>query len=109
MYDSGRILISEAKLKDGSGGTGGTSSISGYSDTFNATTDWTLSGDYYYIDVVHNLNSYNNVIELWDGTTTAVQSFATISMQDINTVRISVLSDPDERFAGRIVIITLLV
>lgn len=87
-----------------SGGGGGSSAID---ITFNATTDWGApSSGYYSFLFTHALASNTLLVTVWDETGAPVQVFPEIiERTNTNTVTIKVPSSPDERFAGRIVVI----
>src|SRR4051812_20627055 len=74
--------------------------------TFNASTDWGTPVDgNYSIAFAHNLNSPDVFVQLWDETGTPINTLAAVQRSDTNTVSISVNHSPDERFAGRLVVI----
>ncbi|MDD4924285.1 MAG: hypothetical protein PHF74_05570 [Dehalococcoidales bacterium] len=76
------------------------------STTFNATTDWgTASGGYYTITFEHNLDLSHTAIAVLD--TTTGEDAITVDrarVVDNNSVSIRVLSSPDLRFAGKIIV-----
>ena len=82
--------------------------VSSYAATFNATTDWgSASGGNYSITFPHNLGTYSLSVQVWDETSGHFTTMpGGISMPSTNQVTISVPQSPDERFAGRIVILS---
>lgn len=79
-----------------------------YTKTFDATSQWgTASGGYYTISFTHNLGSLAVVPFVFDLTSGQISTQPDrVIVDDINTVSIRTLSDPDDlRFAGRIVIL----
>jgi len=65
--------------------------------------DWQVSGDNYYIDVVHNLDSVNPTVEVREND--KIVFVYDISNVDENTTRIIVPSQPDLRFIGDVSIV----
>jgi hypothetical protein len=88
---------------DGSSGHNNNNLV--FASTFNASTNWTLSGSIYYINFTHNLDLFNIIVNVWDETTTPVLVVADITNINSNTTRVSVNAVPDSRFKGRIVIL----
>jgi len=76
----------------------------GYSSSFNGTTNWTLSGDIYYIDFQHNLGSTQVFCTVYDNFNEEVNVDAK-TVIDGNTIRIEVTAVPDTRFSGLIVVV----
>jgi hypothetical protein len=86
--------------------SGGGSGVAPYSTTFDATTSWGVaSGGFYSIAITHNLNTPNIVPAFFDSTGEMVFPSTTIKTSD-NILTISVTDVPDNRFAGRAVIMT---
>ncbi len=77
-----------------------------FSATFNATTDWTLSGEVFSRTITHSLNTQAIITQVWDETDALSMPVANILVDktSVNAVRLRVSSDPDNRFAGRICI-----
>jgi len=75
-------------------------------DSFNATTDWgSPSGGYYSYTFTHSLATNDYLIQIWDDTGTPVEVQPTIEQTTNNSVTLKVTDAPDNRFAGRIIII----
>ena len=87
--------------------SGANPAVKQFTQTFNATTHWgSASGGYYTISFTHNLGSLAVVPFCFDLTTGQIATQPDrVSVTDLNTVAIRTLSDPDLRFAGRIVIL----
>lgn len=85
-------------------GTGTVSAAGAYSATFNATTDWTLDGDTYYRTINHALNSSQVIVQVWETSGNTLVGMEKVEIVDANNVKIRVTSDPDNRFAGRVVV-----
>jgi hypothetical protein len=91
----------------GPSGPSGSSGGSPYSLSFNSTTDWgAASGGYYTMTATHNSGSNDLLVEVWDSTSGLVQALPDqIDQTSINAINFRVTSTPDNRFAGRIVIL----
>jgi len=85
-----------------------TSNNATFVQTFNATTDWgTASGGFYTISFTHNFNTYGVTVQIWDETSSHVLAqVGTTTLTSVNAVSIAVPSSPDNRFAGRIVVVS---
>jgi len=76
-----------------------------YSNTFNSSSDWgSPSGGLYTINFTHNKETTVLIVQVWDTDTGEMVLPESISIVDVNNVRISVSAVPDYRFNGRIVI-----
>jgi hypothetical protein len=89
----------------GASGYSGLSSEA-FSSTFNSTTDWGAPvGGYYYISFDHGLDTLTVVVDIWsDLTQRYLSTVDMVQVIDANTVKIRVPQVPDNRFAGRIVV-----
>lgn len=98
--DDGNVPVLE-------GISGSNPAVKQFSQTFNVTTHWgAASGGYYTISFTHNLGSLAVVPFVFDLTSGQISTQPDrVSVVDINTVSIRTLSDPDLRFAGRVVIL----
>lgn len=92
----------QAAIDELASGSSGTVS---FTDTFNATTDWTDDGSTYSITFTHSLNTYDHVTSVKEGSGPYEIVYPDISDTDVDNTRITVSKSPDERFAGKIVII----
>lgn len=89
--------------------SGGSSPSSPVVIPFNNTTDWgTASGGYYTFTGTHSLNSNNYSVEIWDDSSVPSKKVMVddVLQSTLNTVSIKVLSSPDYRFTGRIIVIS---
>jgi hypothetical protein len=78
-----------------------------YSQSFNATTDWTLDVDYYRINVpvaTHNKGASPNCKVYENITSVFYLTFPSISMDSSGNLFIQVTSNPDNRFAGKLIV-----
>ena len=74
----------------------------GFKDAF-VTTDWTLDGNLYYLEVLHSLEETAPAVEIYEGTDQVhVQRIERI---DSNTIKLYIPSTPDLRFEGQITIL----
>jgi hypothetical protein len=65
--------------------------------------DWSVSGAYYILDIVHSLNSTDPVVQIRkDGRIIQVDSVENV---DADTTRLKVPVDPDLRFDGVVSIV----
>jgi hypothetical protein len=65
--------------------------------------DWSVSGGYYILDIVHSLNSESLVVEIRkDGKIVEVDSIENV---DADTIRLSVPADPNLRFDGTVSVV----
>jgi len=60
--------------------------------------EWVLSGEHYYLDLIHNVESLTPIVQLQEGNTPVqVDSIESISS---NTTRLWIPATPDVRFSG---------
>jgi hypothetical protein len=78
--------------------------IVSYKTTFNATTDWVLDGDVYSCTINHLLNTTSVMVQSWE-TTGNTLIIVSSEVVDANNIKIKVASDPDARFAGRVIVL----
>lgn len=64
--------------------------------------DWDLDGDYYKIDIEHELGEEHPQIEIYDGDDKVILDVVNV---DADNLTIKVTADPDSRFDGIISII----
>lgn len=85
-------------------GGGGGNVVPKYVRTFNSSSDWTLDGDFYKITINENIHNQGDkpFIIVLDSSNEVVQTGIEIS--NLGNVTISVKSNPDLRFQGRIFI-----
>lgn len=81
--------------------------VENYVQAFNGTTDWTLNGDYYEIEVdvaihEHGLAPQVQVFELVVADYYQVQTEVLVGNDGLVTIQ--VLSTPDLRFEGKLII-----
>lgn len=66
--------------------------------------DWSLAAGLYQLDIQHNLESENVVIELWEQGATQVLP-GRLDILNTNTIRIFAPFNPDCRYDGSITVI----
>ena len=78
-----------------------------YADSFNATSDWTVGSGVYTRTVATTTHEMGiqPIIEIFIGAAPAVRCAADLSVAANGGITISVPSDPDLRFAGKMVIL----
>lgn len=86
----------------------GSGFASRYQASFNSTTSWTVSGDDYIITIpesTHNKGLNPSVIVYLDNTVTFEEVIVPITINALGDITIYVTNNPDNRFAGKAVII----
>jgi len=81
-------------------------SLKNVTSTFTATTEWgAASGGYYTITITHNFNTLNVIAQVWadDNILTSYE----MATPTVNTLTLKVTEVPDNRFAGKVVIIAV--
>lgn len=78
-----------------------------YSQSFNSTTDWTLDGDFYLINIpvlTHNKGASPNCKVYEDISSIFYLSYPSISMNSSGDLYIKVTASPDNRFSGKLTV-----
>lgn len=91
-----------------SGGGGGSGTAERYSQSFNDTSSWTLSVDDYVITIpeaTHEKGVNPTVTVYFNNTVTFEEAIVPITIDSSGEVKIYVSSSPDNRFAGKLIII----
>jgi len=97
------LEISDVGLR-GEKGDKGDPAVFSYNQNF-VVADWVLMAGYYTLDVSHNLDSEQLVVEIWENSTERVE-VNRVQVINQNTVRLHVSYDPDCRFDGLVSIIS---
>lgn len=94
----------------GSGGGGGSTPASRYTQTFNATTDWgAASGGFYTINILQaaHTRGANPVVQILEtsGPDFILINVDLVTISSTGDVSFRVQDVPDLRFAGKIIIV----
>ncbi len=65
--------------------------------------DWVLDGDFYYLIFNHNLSARPVIVQLWKNNALVFPD--SVEIIDDDNIKIKVSSDPDNKFAGDIIVI----
>lgn len=112
---TGKLLQSSGVVIDDTGNIITTGTISGsnildrYTQTFNATSDWTLNGSVYEFSIpeashLHNLHYHVQVFELSAGNYILTNVGVKVNSSNGN-LTLSVNCTPDLRFVGKVILI----